>query len=76
MMSNPVFSFVEKIKIPNSCTYFSADFCLAHLLVQHHPTMFFSHFVECLFHFNSYEDHNGKVAERIKETELTFRNAS
>ncbi|XP_063400127.1 condensin-2 complex subunit D3-L-like [Mytilus trossulus] len=34
-----------------------AEFCLVHLLMQRHPTMFFQHFLECIFHFNAYEDH-------------------
>ncbi|XP_031201242.1 condensin-2 complex subunit D3 isoform X2 [Mastomys coucha] len=32
-------------------------FCLAHLLLKRNPTMFFQHFIECIFHFNSYEKH-------------------
>ncbi|XP_052044738.1 condensin-2 complex subunit D3 [Apodemus sylvaticus] len=33
------------------------EFCLAHLLLKRNPTMFFQHFIECIFHFNSYEKH-------------------
>ncbi|XP_028518603.1 condensin-2 complex subunit D3, partial [Exaiptasia diaphana] len=34
-----------------------ADFCLVHLLLTRHPGMFYQHFVECIFHFNSYDKH-------------------
>ncbi|XP_028619764.1 condensin-2 complex subunit D3 [Grammomys surdaster] len=33
------------------------EFCLAHLLLKRNPTMFFQHFIECIFYFNSYEKH-------------------
>ncbi|KAK2566128.1 Condensin-2 complex subunit D3, partial [Acropora cervicornis] len=36
-----------------------ADFCLVHLLLSRHPGMLYQHFVECVFHFNSYEKHKG-----------------
>ena len=44
-----------------SCFYFScsADFCLVHLLLTRHPGMLFQHFVECVFHFNSFTNHKG-----------------
>ena len=42
------------------CTLFStADFCLVHLLLSRHPGMLYQHFVECVFHFNSFEKHKG-----------------
>ncbi|XP_050409981.2 condensin-2 complex subunit D3 isoform X2 [Patella vulgata] len=31
-----------------------AAFCMTNVLLQRQPTMFFSHFIECLFHFNGY----------------------
>ena len=37
----------------------TAEFCLGHLLFTRHPTMFYQHFVECVFHFNDYENHRG-----------------
>ena len=37
----------------------TAEFCLGHLLFTRHPTMFYQHFVECVFHFNNYEKHRG-----------------
>ncbi|XP_028931356.1 condensin-2 complex subunit D3 isoform X1 [Ornithorhynchus anatinus] len=33
------------------------EFCLVHLLLKRNPVMFFQHFIECIFHFNSYEKH-------------------
>ena len=43
-------------------TYFiAAEFCLLHLLELRHPTMFSQHFLECLFCFNSYQDHKGAL---------------
>ncbi|KAK3583282.1 hypothetical protein CHS0354_011171 [Potamilus streckersoni] len=44
-----------------------AEFCLVHLLIQRHPNMFFQHFMECIFHFNSYEDH--AVFNKFPQTE-------
>lgn len=34
-----------------------AEFCLVHLLLKRNPMMFSQHFIECIFHFNSYEKH-------------------
>uniref|UniRef100_A0A8C3K2G9 Condensin-2 complex subunit D3 n=1 Tax=Calidris pygmaea TaxID=425635 RepID=A0A8C3K2G9_9CHAR len=34
-----------------------AEFCLVHLLLKRNPGMFSQHFIECIFHFNSYEKH-------------------
>lgn len=34
-----------------------AEFCLAHLLLKRNPTMFFQHFIECIFYLNSYDKH-------------------
>ncbi|CAL1547494.1 unnamed protein product [Lymnaea stagnalis] len=34
-----------------------AEFCLEHLLLKKHPTMFFHPFIECIFHFNNYQTH-------------------
>ncbi|KFQ52528.1 Condensin-2 complex subunit D3, partial [Nestor notabilis] len=33
------------------------EFCLVHLLLKRNPVMFSQHFIECIFHFNSYEKH-------------------
>ncbi|OWF35473.1 condensin-2 complex subunit D3-like isoform X2 [Mizuhopecten yessoensis] len=34
-----------------------AEFCLVHTLFQRYPSMFFHHFMECIFHFNAYQGH-------------------
>ena len=36
------------------------EFCLVHLLLCRQPAVFFQHFVECVFHFNSYQKHRGE----------------
>ncbi|KAM9519397.1 condensin-2 complex subunit D3 [Guaruba guarouba] len=33
------------------------EFCLVHVLLKRNPVMFSQHFIECIFHFNSYEKH-------------------
>ncbi|XP_051012759.1 condensin-2 complex subunit D3 [Acomys russatus] len=33
------------------------EFCLAHVLLKRSPSVFSQHFIECIFHFNSYEKH-------------------
>lgn len=38
-----------------------SEFCLVHLLQVKHPAMFYHHFVESIFFFNSYESHKGKL---------------
>ncbi|CAH1786833.1 unnamed protein product, partial [Owenia fusiformis] len=35
-----------------------AEFCLVHLLLVRHPTMFSQHFIESVYHFNAYDQHN------------------
>ncbi|XP_067654633.1 condensin-2 complex subunit D3-L-like isoform X2 [Haliotis asinina] len=49
-----------------------AEFCLVHLLLQRQPTMFFHHFVECIFHFNSYQDHSvyNKFTQSDREKQM------
>ncbi|XP_068707976.1 condensin-2 complex subunit D3-L-like isoform X1 [Montipora foliosa] len=44
-----------------------ADFCLVHLLLSRHPGMLYQHFVECVFHFNSFEKH--KVYNKFPQTD-------
>ncbi|KAJ7392206.1 Condensin-2 complex subunit D3 [Desmophyllum pertusum] len=44
-----------------------ADFCLVHLLLTRHPGMLYQHFVECVFHFNSFENH--KVYNKFPQTD-------
>ncbi|XP_030643580.1 condensin-2 complex subunit D3 [Chanos chanos] len=33
------------------------EYCLVHLLLKKNPLMFSQHFIECIFHFNSYDKH-------------------
>ncbi|KAF3842385.1 hypothetical protein F7725_024336 [Dissostichus mawsoni] len=33
------------------------EYCLLHLLLKKNPEMFSQHFIECIFHFNSYDNH-------------------
>ncbi|CAG5124902.1 unnamed protein product, partial [Candidula unifasciata] len=35
-----------------------AEFCLEHLLLKKHPSLFFHPFLECIFHFNNYQTHS------------------
>ncbi|XP_027044721.1 condensin-2 complex subunit D3-like [Pocillopora damicornis] len=44
-----------------------AEFCLVHLLLSRHPGMLFQHFVECVFHFNSFEKH--QVYNKFPQTD-------
>ncbi|XP_072467730.1 condensin-2 complex subunit D3 isoform X2 [Notamacropus eugenii] len=48
------------------------EFCLAHLLLKRNPGMFFQHFIECIFHFNSYEKHEkyNKFPQSEREKQL------
>ncbi|MEE6485331.1 hypothetical protein FKM82_014245 [Ascaphus truei] len=48
------------------------EFCLVHLLLKRNPVMFSQHFIECIFHFNSYEKHEkyNKFAETERERNL------
>lgn len=51
------FRFVSTLVDPHPDIASLGEFCLAHLLLKRSPTMFFQHFIECIFHFNSYEKH-------------------
>ncbi|XP_077162706.1 condensin-2 complex subunit D3 isoform X2 [Paroedura picta] len=51
------FRFVSVVVDPNPDIASLAEFCLVHLLLKRNPTMFSQHFIECIFHFNSYERH-------------------
>nr|XP_056716845.1 condensin-2 complex subunit D3 [Euleptes europaea] len=51
------FRFVSVLVDPNPDIASLAEFCLVHLLLKRNPTMFSQHFIECIFHFNSYERH-------------------
>ncbi|NXS51428.1 CNDD3 protein, partial [Brachypteracias leptosomus] len=51
------FRFVSVLVDPNPDIARFGEFCLVHLLLKRNPTMFSQHFIECIFHFNSYEKH-------------------
>uniref|UniRef100_A0A8C9N980 Condensin-2 complex subunit D3 n=1 Tax=Serinus canaria TaxID=9135 RepID=A0A8C9N980_SERCA len=51
------FRFVSVLVDPNPDIARFAEFCLVHLLLKRNPVMFSQHFIECIFHFNSYEKH-------------------
>ncbi|XP_063273815.1 condensin-2 complex subunit D3 isoform X2 [Prinia subflava] len=52
------FRFVSVLVDPNPDIARFAEFCLVHLLLKRNPVMFSQHFIECIFHFNSYEKHH------------------
>ena len=52
------FRFVSSLIDPELKRF--GEFCMVHLLLARHPTMFYQHLVECVFHFNGYEKHKGK----------------
>ncbi|NXH16920.1 CNDD3 protein, partial [Bucco capensis] len=51
------FHFVSVLVDPDPDIARFAEFCLVHLLLKRNPAMFSQHFIECIFHFNSYEKH-------------------
>ncbi|XP_069732475.1 condensin-2 complex subunit D3 [Phaenicophaeus curvirostris] len=51
------FRFVSVLVDPNPDIARFGEFCLVHLLLRRNPMMFSQHFIECIFHFNSYEKH-------------------
>ncbi|XP_054251547.1 condensin-2 complex subunit D3 [Indicator indicator] len=51
------FRFVSVLVDPDPDIARFAEFCLVHLLLKRNPAMFSQHFIECIFHFNSYEKH-------------------
>ncbi|NXS09081.1 CNDD3 protein, partial [Neodrepanis coruscans] len=51
------FCFVSVLVDPNPDIARFGEFCLVHLLLKRNPVMFSQHFIECIFHFNSYEKH-------------------
>ncbi|XP_010179710.1 PREDICTED: condensin-2 complex subunit D3, partial [Mesitornis unicolor] len=51
------FHFISVLVDPNPDIARFGEFCLVHLLLKRNPVMFSQHFIECIFHFNSYEKH-------------------
>uniref|UniRef100_A0A8K9X2Y6 Non-SMC condensin II complex subunit D3 n=1 Tax=Oncorhynchus mykiss TaxID=8022 RepID=A0A8K9X2Y6_ONCMY len=46
------------------------EYCLVHLLLKKNPVMFSQHFIECIFHFNSYEKH--KTYNKFPQAKAKF----
>ncbi|XP_053308636.1 condensin-2 complex subunit D3 isoform X2 [Spea bombifrons] len=51
------FRFVSVLVDPDPEISKFGEFCLVHLLLKRNPVMFSQHFIECIFHFNSYQKH-------------------
>ncbi|XP_062994944.1 condensin-2 complex subunit D3 [Elgaria multicarinata webbii] len=66
------FRFVSVLVDPNEDIASLARFCLVHLLLKRNPVMFSQHFIECIFHFNSYERHEkyNKFSQSEREKNL------
>ncbi|OWK57071.1 Condensin-2 complex subunit D3 [Lonchura striata] len=66
------FRFVSVLVDPNPDIARFAEFCLVHLLLKKNPVMFSQHFIECIFHFNSYEKHQkyNRFPQSLREKQL------
>ena len=53
-------TYLYCIQILSSFHCFVAEFCLLHLVTSKHPTVFYQHFVECIFFYNNYDKHKGR----------------
>ncbi|XP_032937707.1 condensin-2 complex subunit D3 [Catharus ustulatus] len=51
------FRFVSVLVDPDPEIARFAEYCVVHVLLKRNPAMFSQHFIECIFHFNSYEKH-------------------
>uniref|UniRef100_A0A803V0P6 Condensin-2 complex subunit D3 n=1 Tax=Ficedula albicollis TaxID=59894 RepID=A0A803V0P6_FICAL len=51
------FRFVSVLVDPDPDIARFAEYCVVHVLLKRNPAMFSQHFIECIFHFNSYEKH-------------------
>ncbi|XP_054653328.1 condensin-2 complex subunit D3 isoform X2 [Dunckerocampus dactyliophorus] len=52
------FRFMVMLVDPVPANASLCEYCLRHLLLKNNPEMFSQHFIECIFHFNSYSGHN------------------
>ncbi|XP_035801097.2 condensin-2 complex subunit D3 isoform X2 [Amphiprion ocellaris] len=52
------FHFMVALVDPDPAIASLCEYCLLHLLLKKTPEMFSQHFIECVFHFNSYNKHN------------------
>ncbi|XP_030581686.1 condensin-2 complex subunit D3 isoform X2 [Archocentrus centrarchus] len=51
------FRFMVALVDPVPAIASLTEYCLLHLLLKKNPEMFSQHFIECIFHFNSYSKH-------------------
>ncbi|XP_042290067.1 condensin-2 complex subunit D3 [Thunnus maccoyii] len=51
------FRFMVALVDPVPAIASLCEYCLFHLLLKKNPEMFSQHFIECIFHFNSYSKH-------------------
>lgn len=51
------FRFMVALVDPVPAIASLCEYCLIHLLLKKNPEMFSQHFIECIFHFNSYNKH-------------------
>lgn len=52
------FRFIITVVDPNPEVASTGEVCLVHLLLKRNPALFYQHFIECIFHFTSYEKHD------------------
>ncbi|XP_077468877.1 condensin-2 complex subunit D3 [Stigmatopora argus] len=61
------FRFMVALVDPVPAIASLCEYCLLHLLLQKTPEMFSQHFIECIYHFNSYNGH--KAYNKFPQTE-------
>uniref|UniRef100_A0A665TIX4 Non-SMC condensin II complex, subunit D3 n=1 Tax=Echeneis naucrates TaxID=173247 RepID=A0A665TIX4_ECHNA len=61
------FRFMVTLVDPVPAIASLCEYCLVHLLLKKNPEMFSQHFIECIFHFNSYSNH--KSYNKFPQTE-------
>ncbi|XP_029922361.1 condensin-2 complex subunit D3 [Myripristis murdjan] len=61
------FRFVAVLADPVPDIASLCEYCLVDLLLKKNPTMFSQHFIECIFHFNSYTKH--KTYNKFPQTD-------
>ncbi|XP_057704666.1 condensin-2 complex subunit D3 isoform X2 [Corythoichthys intestinalis] len=61
------FRFMVALVDPVPAIASLCEYCLLHLLLRKNPEMFSQHFIECIYHFNSYSAH--KSYNKFPQTE-------
>lgn len=61
------FRFMMALVDPVPAISSLCEYCLLHRLLKKNPEMFSQHFIECIFHFNSYNKH--KLYNKFPQTE-------